>query len=197
MSSPLNRIFPESDGSSALITLTSEVLPAPLGPTNETNSRSAMLRLTLSTARVSPKYFFRLMVLRRFMSPPLSEFAKLARKRSDDTCRQRQYQHHKHSTEHELPIGGTGDGVNLKIIEHDCADDRPGEGAKAAKHRHEHDLAGERPIQNIGRDQAVQRHPQNTGKTGEAARQQKCDPTITSNGNAQELRAGLVVAYRL
>ena len=40
---------------SALMTLTSEVLPAPFGPTSEMNSPSSMERLTLSTARVSPK----------------------------------------------------------------------------------------------------------------------------------------------
>ena len=55
MSSPLKMILPDSGCSSALMTLMSEVLPAPLGPTSETNSRSSMLRLTLSTARVSPK----------------------------------------------------------------------------------------------------------------------------------------------
>ena len=55
MSSPLKMILPDSGRKRALMTLMSEVLPAPLGPTRETNSRSSMLKLTLSTARVSPK----------------------------------------------------------------------------------------------------------------------------------------------
>src|SRR6476646_5649141 len=92
ISSHLNRILPESEGSKALITLTSEVLPAPLGPTNETNSRSAIVKLTSSTACVSPKYFFRLTVSRRFTSSsPLPEFAKLARQRADNARRQCQH----------------------------------------------------------------------------------------------------------
>ena len=39
----------------------------PDGPTITTNSRSAIVKLTSSTACVSPKYFFRLTVSRRFM----------------------------------------------------------------------------------------------------------------------------------
>src|SRR5262245_17679016 len=158
MSSPLNRILPESDGSNALITLISEVLPAPLGPTSETTSRSGTVRLRLSTARVSPKYFFRFMVSIRFISSSLPDPAELARQRSDNARRQYQYQDNEHGTEHELPVGGARDGINLEIVEQHGAYDRPGKSAEAAEHCHEHDLARERPIENIGRDQAVQRY---------------------------------------
>ena len=130
-------------------------------------------------------------------SSPLPELAELARQRSDDAGRQCQHQHHEHDAEQELPIGGAGDRVDLEIVEHNGADDRTAESAEAAEHGHEHDLAGERPVQNIGRDQPVERHPENAGETGEAAGHQKRHPAIAPDWNAQELGARLVVADRL
>ena len=68
-SSPRKTILPESGRKYAVTTLHSEVLPAPFGPTSDTNSPSSIVRLTLSTARVSPKYFLSSMVRSRLMAP--------------------------------------------------------------------------------------------------------------------------------
>src|SRR5215471_12912152 len=196
MSWPLNRICPESGRSSALTTLMSEVLPAPFGPTRDTNSRSSMLKLTLSTARVSPKYRLRLMVCRRAMSSP-PELAGNAGERADDAGRQHHDQEEKHEAQQQLPVFRAGDGVGLQIVEHHRTDDRTGEGAKAAEHGHEYDLARERPVENVGRGQAIERDPQDAGQSGECARDHEGDPAIAPHAHPDELCPRLVVADRL
>ena len=71
--------------------------------------------------------------------------------------------------------------IDLEIVEDDRADDRAGEVAKAAEHGHEHDLAGERPVENVGRGQPVERHPQDAGKPGEQAGDDEGDPAIAAH----------------
>ena len=80
------------------------------------------------------------------------------------------------------------DRIGLEIGEDDAADDRAGEVAEAAEQRGEHDLAGERPVQHFGRGEAVERHPENAGETGERSRDQKGDPAEPADPHARERR---------
>ena len=70
-----------------------------------------------------------------------------------------------HAAEHHLPVLRARHRVDLEIVERNGADDGPREGAKSAEHGHEDDLARERPIEDFGRGEAVERHPQHAGKT--------------------------------
>src|SRR4051794_23548345 len=62
ISRPMKRTSPTVGRSSPVTTLTSVVLPAPLGPTIETNSPSLTLKDTLLSALNAPKAFVTLMV---------------------------------------------------------------------------------------------------------------------------------------
>ena len=73
---------------------------------------------------------------------------------------------------------GARDRIGLEIVEDDRADDRAGEVAEAAEHGHEHDLAGERPVEDVGRGEPVERHPQDAGKAGEHAGDHEGDPAV-------------------
>ena len=90
----------------------------------------------------------------------LPSFAGEPRGRADDASRQHHDQNDQHTPSRSLPIFGAGDRVGLEIVERYRADDRTGEVAESAQHGHEHDLAGERPIENVGRGETVERHPQ-------------------------------------
>src|SRR5262245_41835450 len=151
MSRSSSRIWPLSGCRCALIRLTSVVLPAPLDPTSDRNSPLLTTKSKPSQARVSPKYFRRFTVLSRITSglpscQPLTQLGNGA----DDAGRQYQHQGDENHAEQQLPIFGRGHRVGLELGEDDAADDRPGEIAEAAEQRREHDLAGERRIENVG-----------------------------------------------
>src|SRR5258706_13921229 len=78
----------------------------------------------------------------------------------------------------ELPIFRARDRIGLEIVEHHGADDRPGERPKPAEHAHEHDLAGERPIKDVGRGKSIERNPEDTGQARERARYDEGDPAV-------------------
>src|SRR5713101_6778358 len=176
--------------------LQNEVLPAPLGPTSETNSPSSMVKLTSSTACVSPKYFLRWIVSSRLMASPREPADKPGR-RPHDPGRQDQDQGHEHDAEQQLPVFRARDRGGLEIVEGHRTDDGPGERAETAQHAHEHDLAGERPVEHIGRGQPVERHPEDAGEPRERARYDEGDPAGASHRDADEAGARLVVTDRL
>src|SRR2546425_864713 len=79
--------------------------------------------------------------------------------RADDAGGQREHEHHENDAEEKLPVHRVADGVALEIVVDDGADDRADEGAEPTQHGHEDDLAGEGPVQDVGRGEAVERHP--------------------------------------
>src|SRR5216684_484867 len=195
MSRSSSRLWPLSGCRCALIRLTSVVLPAPFDPTSDKNSPLLTTKSRPSQARVSPNCFRKFTVLSRITSglpscQPLTE----VRNGTDDAGRQYQHQGDQDDAEQKLPILGRRDRVGFQVGEHQSADDRPGEIAETAEQRGEHDLAGERPVEHVGRGQAVERHPQDAGKAGEGSGDQKGDPAEPADPDAEKARTDLVVA---
>src|SRR2546426_8692907 len=60
-----------------------------------------------------------------------------------------------------------------------------------------HDLAREGPVHDVGRREAVQRHPERAREPREHARHQERHEAIAPDLDADELRTRLVVADRL
>src|SRR5256712_9341918 len=192
-----NRIWPPSGRKSPEIRFTSVVLPAPFEPIRARTSRSLTVKFTWSTACVSPNHFTRSFVTRRLTSVPPLEPRRELPGGPDDPGGQREDQHDQHGTEQQLPVHRVADRVRLQIVEHDRADDGPGERAEATEHRHEDDLAREGPVHDVGRRQPVQRHPQGAREPREDARDEERHPAVAPDPDAHELRPCLVVADRL
>src|SRR5262249_31539206 len=198
MSRSSSRICPLSGCRCALIRLTSVVLPAPFEPTSERNSPLFTTKSRPSQALVSPNCFLKFTVLSRITSgvprpQPLSELRQCA----DDAGRQYQDQRDQNHAQQKLPIFGRRDRVGLQISEDDTADDRPAKIAEAAEERGEYDLARERPVQDVGSRQAIERHPQDAGKPGEGSGNEKGNPAEAADSQSEKTRPHLVVADRL
>src|SRR5881628_2905694 len=192
-----NRICPPSGGNRPLIRFTSVVLPAPFEPISASTSRCLTVKFTWSTAWVSPKYLTSSLVTRRLTSASLLPARGEPRRGPDDPGGQRDDERHQHGPEEELPVHRVPDGVGLEVVEHDRADDGASERPEAAEHGHEDDLAREGPVHDVGRREAVQRHPERAREPREHARHQERHEAIAPDLDADELRTRLVVADRL
>src|SRR5262249_31843624 len=133
-------IWPPSGRKSPEIRFTSVVLPAPFEPIRARTSLSLTVKLTRSTACVSPNHFTRSFVTSKLTSVPPLEPGHQARGRPDDPGRQRKHERHQDDAEQQLPVNRVAHRVGLQVIEHDGAHDRPGERAEPAQHGHKHDL---------------------------------------------------------
>src|SRR5262245_966580 len=191
------RIWPSSGRNSPEIRFTSVVLPAPFEPISARTSLSLTVKFTWSTACVSPNHFTRSFVTRRLTSVSPLEPRREAPGRPHDPGGQRQYQPHQHGAEQQLPVDRVADRVGLEVVEHDGADDGPGERAEPAEDRHEHDLPRERPVHDVGRREPVQRYPQGAREPREDAGHQERHPAVPPDPHADELGPRLVVADRL
>src|SRR5438046_1222892 len=200
-SSPKRRRISSASSHTARSALASEasrrVLPAPLEPISASTSRSLTVKSTWSTAWVSPKYLTRFFVTSRLTSAPLLPARGEPARGADDPGGQREHEHDQHGPEEELPVHRVADRVGLEVVEHDRADDGTREGPKAAEHGHEDHLAREAPVDDVGRREAVQRHPERPRESGEHTRDQKGHEAVAPDLDADELRARLVVADRL
>src|SRR5437870_3215707 len=194
---PRNRMRPLSGGKSPEIRLTSVVLPAPLEPISASTSRSLTVKSTWSTAWVSPKYLTRFFVTSRLTSAPLLPARGEPARGADDPRGQREHERHQHGPEEELPVHRVADRVGLEVVEHDRPDDGAREGPEAAEHGHEDDLAREAPVDDIGRREAVQGHPERPREPREHARDHERHEAVAPDPDADKLRARLVVADRL
>src|SRR5437867_7165472 len=196
------RIWPPSGRKSPEIRLTSVVLPAPFEPISARTSLSLTVKFTWSTACVSPNHFTRSFVTSRLIlapstsAPPL-EARHAPSRGADYPSEQREHEPHQHGAEQQLPVDRVADRVGLEVVEHDGADDGARERAEPAEHRHEDDLARERPVHDVGRRQAVEGNPQGACEPREDAGNQEGHPPIPPDPHADELGARLVVANRL
>src|SRR5947207_9837541 len=179
-------IWPASGVRSPLMRFTSVVLPAPFEPMSASTSRSRTVKFTWSTAYVSPKCLTRSCVTRRLTSarPQLRPHAPGG---THDAGGQRQHEHDQHHAQQELPVHRVPDGEGLEVVEDDRADDGSRERAKASEHGHEDDLARECPVHDVGRGEAVERHPQGTRHAGEDAGHHEGDPAVAPDPDADEL----------
>src|SRR4029453_5104242 len=191
------RIWPPSGRKSPEMRFTSVVLPAPFEPISARTSRSLTVKFTWSTACVSPNHFTRSFVTRRLTSVSPLEPRRQAPGGPNDPGGQRQHQPPQHGAQQQLPVDRVTDRVGLEVVEHDGADDGPGERAEPAEDRHEHDLARERPVHDVGRREPVQRHPQGAGEPREDAGYQERHPAVPPDPHADELGPRLIVADRL
>src|SRR6266852_1585931 len=192
-----NRIWPPSGRKSPEIRFTSVVLPAPFEPIRARTSLSLTVKFTWSTACVSPNHFTRSFVTSRLTSVPPLEPREEPSRGPDDPGGQREHERHQHGAEQQLPVDRVADGVRLEVVEYDGADDRSGERAESAEHRHEHDLARERPVHDVGSREPVEWDPQGTREPCEDTGNHESHPTVPPDPDADELRPGLVVANRL
>src|SRR6476660_335305 len=155
MSRPMKRTSPAVGRSRPVATLTSVVLPAPFGPTIETNSPSLTWKETLVSALNAPKAFETLMVSNkvalsaacagRISPPPMTPIGQRL-DRARQALRHEHHEQHQHGTHHEAPVLGDR---HHKILQHQ-EDQRADRGARersaAAKHGHEHQIARMRPV---------------------------------------------------
>src|SRR5713226_212286 len=150
MSLPRKRTSPAVGRNRPVTTLTSVVLPAPFGPTTETNSPSSIWKETLLSALKAPKLFETLMASNKGVSLAtragciLSPSAAPVNQRLDgtrQTLRHEHHEQHQHGTHHESPVLGDRHHEILEHHEDQRADRGTRESPAAAKHGHEHQIA--------------------------------------------------------
>src|SRR2546426_3148481 len=187
-------MLPASGTRSPLSRLTSVVLPAPLDPTSETSSSDSTRKSTPSTARVSPKDFFSPCADSSGMStiPPFA--AGYPAEGADDALRHHQHQSHQDDPQQHLPVLRGLDDVGFQIVVGDTTQDGTDEALEPAQHGHEHDLAGEGPVQDVWRGQPVQRGEQCGRHAGKRAGDDKRVPAVPPDSDTDELGPDLIVA---
>src|SRR3954451_20930625 len=113
MSRPWKRTSPVVGGSRPVTILTSVVLPAPFGPTIETNSRSRTWKETLSSALKPPNIFVTPMVSNRgalslaragCISSPSAAPLDQPRAGARQALRHERHQKPKHGAHHKAPV---------------------------------------------------------------------------------------------
>src|SRR5258705_45746 len=165
ISCPIKRTSPAVGRSRPVATLTSVVLPAPFGPTIETNSPSLTWKETLLSALNAPKAFETLMVSNKgafsaaragCISPPSMTPVGQRLDRARQALRHEHHEEHQHGTHDESPVLGDRHHEVLQHHEDQRADRRTREGSAAAKHGHEHQIARMRPVSQFRIGRAVE-----------------------------------------
>src|SRR5262245_21506365 len=197
MSRPSKVTLPLSARNSPLIKLTSVVLPAPFEPISPTTPPGSIVSDTASTATLSPKALVSCCTARSGMSRGLARAPRELDCRAHQPVRDRQDKHDQDDAEQQLPVNRVADGEGLEVVVDEGADDRAEEGLEAPEHRHEDDLAAERPVENIRRGEPVQRHPERARQAREARGRHERDEAVAPHPHADKLGAHLVVADRL
>src|SRR6266496_379840 len=174
-SAPRKKICPLSGWMRPLIRFTRLVFPAPLAPINARTSPSPMVKSTLSTAWVSPKYLVSFSVWRRFTGRAAFWRAPRAAGRCPDPGGQDHHKDHQDDAEQRLPVDRETHCRGLQVVEDHGAHDGPGEVAEAAEHGHEDDLAREGPVEDVRRGKPVERDPERPGDPGEDAGDEEGD----------------------
>src|SRR5215471_19757014 len=128
------KILPPSGDSKPLIKFTRVVLPAPFEPINDKTSPGSTTKLTLSTARVSPKCFCNCSVRNKLTLRASPHSIGQATEQTHQARGHDQHQHHEHGAQHKLPVDGRTDGIGLEIIKHNSPKDRSHKTSEAAKY---------------------------------------------------------------
>src|SRR5713226_6397311 len=160
MSRPSKMIRPDVGANCPVSRLKNVVLPAPFGPMTECSEPSWTSNVTALTAVRAPNSFVRASVLTRGISPcggrrparraPRPE----ARPRLDDPAPEEQHHDHEGDAQQERPARPHGAYRLRQPDEHEGADDRPVEGARAADEGGEDDVAREHEADGLQRDDA-------------------------------------------
>src|SRR5882672_7347519 len=131
MSRPMKRTSPTVGRIRPVTTLTSVVLPAPFGPTIETNSPSLTRNDTLLSALNAPKAFVTLMVSNSgavedagtgCISLPSLALVDKRLDRARQALRHEHHQKHQHAAHHKAPVLRDRHHEILQQHEHQCTD---------------------------------------------------------------------------
>src|SRR6266702_3409693 len=152
MSRPRKRTSPTVGRSRPVTTLTSVVLPAPFGPTIETNSPSLTPKEILRRALNAPKDFETLMVSNSgavsgadarpgCISPLSIEPFDKKFDRARQTLRHENHEYHQHATHHKAPVLRHRHHEILQHHEDQRADRGARKRSAAAKDSHEDEIA--------------------------------------------------------
>src|SRR5712691_3970667 len=144
MSSPAKRTRPRSGTRSPASWLISVVLPAPFGPMIAWVSPSSTSRSTWSLASSAPK----LLVRPRTSSKLLFI---LAEEQSREAALEEEHRHHQQRAQDQLPVLGPARERVFAQEQRKRAEHRPGDARHSAEDHHEHELAGARPVHELGR----------------------------------------------
>src|SRR5215471_16524971 len=125
------KILPPSGDSKPLIKFTRVVLPAPFEPINDKTSPGSTTKLTLSTARVSPKCFCNCSVRNKLT---LRDSPHSIGQTTEQAHQARGHDQHEHGTQHKLPVDGRTDGIGLEIIKHHSSENRSHKTPEATEH---------------------------------------------------------------
>src|SRR5256885_8123107 len=143
MSSPAKRTRPRSGSRLPASWLMRVVFPAPFGPMMAWVSPSRTSRSTSSLARSAPKLF---------LNPRTSSRVLfiLAEEQSREPAPQEKDRQHQERPKDELPVRSPARERVLDQQERKGAEHRPGDARHAAEDHHEHELAGARPVHELG-----------------------------------------------
>src|SRR6185312_3467160 len=169
-SRPLTCTLPAVGRRWPVIRLNSVDLPAPFGPITAAISPSATARSTSETARKPAND------LERPRTSSIAACSLLAAKPScaadqpaDDPAGEGEQQDEKDGAEHERPIFGVGRDLLVEQHQRGGANHRSPEMIDAAEDGHDHHFGRFRPIDEVGKDAAVENAEQSPCDTGEAA----------------------------
>src|SRR5882757_3536825 len=159
ISRPRKRTSPMVGRSRPVTTLTSVVLPAPFGPTIETNSPSLTRNETFLSALNTPNDFETLMVSNRgalsaawpgCISSPSIAPVDDGLDGPGQALRHEHHEEHQHATHDKAPVLRDGHHEILQYDEDQCADRRARKRATAAENRHEDEVARVGPVRQFG-----------------------------------------------
>src|SRR5579871_3668677 len=169
-SRPLTRTRPAVGCRWPVIRLNSVDLPAPFGPITAAISPSATARSTSDTARKPPKDFERPRTSSKLTPSCLAAKPRDAsRQTADNSAGEDEQQDQKYDPEHERPVLGVGRDLLIEQYERRGADHRSPEVIDAAENGHDHHLGRFRPVDEVGKDAAIEDAEQGSGNAGKAA----------------------------
>src|SRR3972149_5139295 len=193
ISRPARNTAPASGRRWPVTRLKSVVLPAPFGPMIAAISPRARARLTPATAR---KPSNALWPPRPSSTPEPQEAPAPGVERADEPAGEREQQHDQDRAEHERPGLGVGRDLLVQHEQHERADGGPVEVAHAAEDRHDEDLGGLRPVDEVGEHAAVEDAEEPAREAREGAGEHEGEPLPAPEVEADELGALGVLADR-
>src|SRR3990167_6379806 len=186
MSRPSRSTAPASGRRWPVTRLKSVVLPAPFGPMIAAISPRARARLTPATAW---KPSNALWTSRTSSTPEPQEAPAPVVERTDEPAGEREQQHDQDRAEHERPVLGVGRDLLVQHEQHERTDGGTVEVAHAAEDRHDQDLGGLRPVDEVGEHAAVEDAEEPARETRERPREDEGDQFPAPDVDADELCA--------
>src|SRR6185437_14764790 len=192
MFSPSNVTLPAVGGKKPLMRLKKVVLPAPFGPITARSSPAFMSNVTPSTAFNVPKWRDTLSI-RKNVDPA---GAGLAIEDAEHAFREQEHDEHEEQADEGHPVFGHARQIVLSDDEDDHPEQRPKEAAHASEHDHDHEVAGQDPMQVLRRRKVEQHRVERSGKRRNETRDRKGCPHVTVNPHTEEFDTPAILADR-